>query len=361
MEKILLIYGGRSVEHDISIITALQAYNAIKNDYEILPIYITRTGKPMTADNLDDVNIYADFEALSKNAKQVLFCLGEGKVKIKSKLRSHYFTPTCALVCNHGTDGEDGAMSALLKLCRIPATCPDMASSACCMDKAICKDILKSNNLPVVDFISLSQVQIKEVEKKFNYPIIVKPSRSGSSVGIERCNNQFQLKNAIETAKFFDKKLIFEPFIENGREFNCAVLFKNGKHVASKVCEVKSKGIYSFDKKYLAEKPSSTFKLEKSVIKLVQDLSIKAAQVLECKGVVRVDFLMDESGNLFINEINTIPGSLAFYLFSSMREICVELIEEAKICFKESDLSYNYASDALQVFASSNMNNYAKK
>ena len=360
MEKILVIYGGKSVEHDISIITALQAMRAIQNDYALLPIYVDCDGKFWTGENLQDLNIYADFEALVKNKKSVMFNFGCSSVTVKGRFKSKTIVPTCALVCMHGTNGEDGVISALLSACEIKYTCPDFASSALCMDKAIAKIVLKNSLLPVLPFVCQNQIDLKQIKKCLTFPIIVKPARCGSSIGIKKCDNLNQLKSAIEVAKKYDNKLIFEHFIQKKREFNCACIVFNNKFILSKVIEIKSKGCYGFDEKYLRQKPSSSFKVEKSIASKIKTLTKKAAQVLECEGVIRVDFLMDEQGEIYINEINTIPGSLAFYLFGSMREVCCELIEGCQTRSQKAIIT-KHASNALQIFAQADLNNYSKK
>lgn len=362
MEKILVIYGGKSVEHDISIITALQAMNAIKNDYEILPVYVSHEGEFLTGDNLQDVNIYSDFHALVKNKRTVYFEMGKGRVLVKHPFKLARFTPVAALVCMHGLNGEDGAIAGALQLASIAYTCPSIEASAVCMDKAAAKAILNECGVPNCAYIAGEDINVKMAIEKLSFPIIVKPSRCGSSVGIEKCTNEHQLKKAMEVAKYYDKKLILEHFIENGREFNCAVLNNGGKITTSKVCEVKSKGVYSFDEKYLKDKPLSSFDVEKEVEQKIKDMARDAVIALECEGVTRVDFLMDQEGQLFVNEVNTIPGSLAFYLFSSMREIVVEMIEEAKERFMQKEkCSFSFDSRALSIFANANMNSYAKK
>ncbi len=362
MEKILVIYGGKSVEHDISIITALQAMNAIKNDYEILPIYVSHEGEFFTGDNLQDVNIYADFHALVKNKKSVYLEMGKGQVLIKQPFKLKHFAPTAALVCMHGLNGEDGAIAGALQLASIPYTCPSIEASAVCMDKAAAKAILNECGIPNCPYVSGEAINVSEAIEKLSFPVIVKPSRCGSSVGIEKCTNVHQLKRAMEIAKYYDKKLILEHFIENGREFNCAALNNGGNVSLSKVCEVKSKGLYSFDEKYLKDKPLSSYDVEKEVEIKVKEMTAETVKVLECEGVTRVDFLMDAEGQLFVNEVNTIPGSLAFYLFSSMREIVVEMIEEAKSRFaKKESFSFSFDSGALSIFANANMDKYSKK
>ncbi len=361
MEKILIIYGGKSVEHDISIITALQVMNSIKNDFEILPIYVNRDGQFMTADNLLDINIYSNFLSLAKNPRAVFLCMGEGKIAIKSKIKFKKIKPSCALVCMHGINGEDGSVSGALQLARIPYTCPSIESSAICMDKIVSKVLLKEAKLPVTDFIYGENIDLNRSIKQLNFPIIVKPARCGSSIGISKCNNLKELKDACEIAKCYDSKILLEHFIENGREFNCACLNKNGKYIISKVNEVKTKNFYSFDEKYIETRPTSTFKIDKNISNVIQDLTLKTCKLLECEGVVRVDFLMDD-GQIYINEINTIPGSLAFYFFGDMKGLVCELIEEAKKRFENREKKvYVFDSQVLNIFANSNLNKYSKK
>lgn len=360
MKKILVLYGGRSVEHDISIITALQAMYAVKDCADILPVYITGDGEFFTAKNALDVNIYSNFKKLAKGKKKINFEFGKGIVNVRGKMLTKKISPDAALACNHGANGEDGIISALMQLANIPYSCPSVECSCICMDKEITKIVLASRNIPVTDFVCGDQLKPSDILKEIDFPIIVKPSRCGSSVGISRCKNLDELKKSIEIAKNFDKKLLFEHFLENCREFNCACLCKNGEYITSKVSEVKGQGLYSFEEKYLAEKSSSTFKIEKEIKKMIEKLTVETCQVLECDGVVRVDFLMDENGKLFVNEVNTIPGSLAFYLFGSMKEIVFELVDAAKVRAQRcGEISFTHDSNALQVFASANKN--AKK
>ncbi len=362
MEKILVLYGGKSVEHDISIITALQAMNSICGVYDFLPVYVTHEGEFVTGDNLTDVNIYSDFYTLVKNVKYIRFNLGKGEVLICKGRKQKKFTPSAALVCMHGLNGEDGAVSGLMQLCQIPYTCPSVQASSTCMDKETAKIVLAKYGVPVCDYVAGENIDLNKAARKLKFPIIVKPSRCGSSIGIKKCENMEELKYAVEIAKFYDKKVILEHFLTKRREFNCACMISNGNCTVSKVCEVKSKGLFDFDEKYLNDKPISSFDVEKRVANKVKLLTEKTCLALGCDGVVRVDFLMDENANLMVNEVNTIPGSLAFYLFSSMKEIVIEMIEEAKERFaRQNDQTFFHPSKALNLFANSNMNKYAKK
>ncbi len=364
MEKLVVFYGGKSVEHDISIITGLQVMSVIKNEYELLPIYIDHTGLWWTAENYDDPNIYADFLALAKKPKQVSVEFGLGCVYVFKKFKKSYFKPAAALICLHGANGEDGAIAGVMQMANIPYSCPNLESSAICYDKELTKIVLKNFDIPVVSSITINidQINKKEIIKKIGFPMIVKPARLGSSVGIVVCKDEHELEQAIECAKLYDFKLIFEHFIENSREFNCAFCLNENMVISSNVYEVVGQKFYSFDEKYLTDKPKTQKVTSKKLEQLIKKLGEKTVLALECEGVVRVDFLMEDQ-TLFVNEVNTIPGSLAGYLFGNLKEVAIELVENAKArFFKNEQLTFKYQSEALSIFKENCFSNkYAKK
>ena len=363
MEKVLLIYGGKSVERDISIITGLQVMNAVRNEFKTFAVYIDQDGGWWTCENSDDINIYANFFALAKKPKKVLIDFKNRCVLVK-KHRKKTFKPDVALICLHGANGEDGAISGVMQMAGIPYTCPNLTASAVCYDKNLTKILLSYYGLPVVEGVCTNSDEIdkKRLFKSLSFPIIVKPARLGSSVGIAVCKNEKELDLAIESAKMYDNKLLFEKFIENKREFNCAVMVFGDKYILSKPQEIKSKKFYSFDEKYLNEKPCSFEVKSKKLEKELQKLSLQVAKKLECEGIVRVDLLM-AGEKLYVNEVNTVPGSLSGYLFGNTRETVVELVENTISYFKEkTQLSFSYQSNALDLFKQSQqMNKYAKK
>ena len=364
MEKLVVFYGGKSVEHDISIITGLQVMSVIKNEYELLPIYIDHTGLWWTAENYDDPNIYADFLALAKKPKQVSVEFGLGCVYVFKKFKKSYFKPAAALICLHGANGEDGAIAGVMQMANIPYSCPNLESSSICYDKELTKIVLKNFDIPVVSSITINidQINKKEIIKKIGFPMIVKPARLGSSVGIVVCKDEHELEQAIECAKLYDFKLIFEHFIENSREFNCAFCLNENMVISSNVYEVVGQKFYSFDEKYLTDKPKTQKVTSKKLEQLIKKLGEKTVLALECEGVVRVDFLM-EGEKLFVNEVNTIPGSLAGYLFGNLKEVAIELVENAKArFFKNEQLTFKYQSEALSIFKENCFSNkYTKK
>lgn len=364
MEKVLVIYGGKSVESDISIITGLQAMSAIKDEFDILPVYIDRDGGWWTCKNALDPNIYADFLALAEKPRKLFLDFEQKSLRYKKGWRYFSFKPDAALVCLHGTNGEDGAIAGTLQMADIAFSCPSLASSAVCFDKQLTKIVLSHWGLPVVDGVCM---QADEVDKtglfsQLSFPIIVKPARLGSSVGIAVCYNEEELDLAIEAAKIYDKKLIFERYIQKRREFNCAVM-KFGKRISiSTPQEVKSKKFYSFDEKYLKASPSAVAVKSKKLAAQIQKLCENVVTCLECEGVVRVDLFI-ENDRFFVGEVNTVPGSLSGYLFGSLKEVAIELVEGAMQRRSEAEkLSSSFSSSALGVFQTSiDLNKYTKK
>ncbi len=363
MEKVLLIFGGKSVERDISVITGLQVLNSVQNDFEIFAVYIDQDGGWWTCDNIKDINIYSNFLALAKKPKKVLIDFNNKCVFVK-KHGKKVFKPDVALICLHGANGEDGAICGVMQMADIPFTCPNLSASAVCYDKNLTKILLSHYGLPTVEGVCMNSDEIdrKKLFSSLSFPIIVKPARLGSSVGIAVCKNEEELELAIESAKLYDNKLLFEKFLENKREFNCAVMIFGDKTIVSKPQEIRSKKFYSFDEKYLNDEPCSFEVKTKKLEKELQKLSLQVAKKLECEGLVRVDLLMEDE-MLYVNEVNTVPGSLAGYLFGNTRETVVELVENTISAFKEKrQLTFSYQSNALNIFKQSqDMNKYAKK
>lgn len=361
--KLVLIFGGKSVEHDISIITALQTLKFFPNEIDCLPIYIDKNGSWWVADNLNDIKIYRKFFHYAKNLKRVSILSGTDVLLVEKKEK---FLPYCQIDvvvnCCHGNVGEDGSLQGMLKTCGIACTSSGVTSSAICMDKIFMKDILKANKIDSVEYVKFDKCAyvhekkkiINSILKTIKFPLIVKPANLGSSIGISVCQNQEEFFDAVEFALQFDERILVEKYVENAREFNCACFVYKGNFFVSSVCEVKNKDkIFSFDDKYCS-KTIQTQKLEKTLEFKVKKLTEKVYKLLNCQGVVRVDFLFDTKTNkLLVNEVNTIPGSLAFYLFKDIafKDLLLSIIEQARFDKQEkNDLIVSYDSDALKIF-----------
>ena len=362
-KKTLIVYGGKSVEHDISIITAMQVAKQMPSECDVLLVYMDRNGLWWIGDNLSEIEIYSNFHKKAKNLKQISFILGEKAlaVKKKNKFVPKYEIETIVNCC-HGNIGEDGSVQGIFKSCNIPSTSSGVVSCAICMDKAFMKDILKANEISSPEYVYLNKCSyqqskgkiIKNIESKISFPLIVKPANLGSSIGISVCHSDKEIRDAIDLAFEFDNKILIEKLVENLREFNCACLQFKGEYFLSSVNEVKNKKeIYSFEDKYLS-KSGSGAEVEKKLSNKIKSLTEKVYKLFDCKGVVRIDFLYDEKQEiLYVNEINSIPGSLAFYLFKDItfKDLLFSLIEQSKIDAEDqNNLIVNFDSDALKIF-----------
>ncbi|MDE7509210.1 MAG: D-alanine--D-alanine ligase, partial [Muribaculaceae bacterium] len=338
--NVAVFFGGRSVEHEISVLSALQAINAMDTEkYNIVPIYITKQGRWLTGPALLDIKNYKDLKAIEQKATEVYmrpvygdYNLYEAKAgglfskgqKIVSELH-------VALPVLHGTNGEDGIFEGLLETIGIPFAGCNTLSSANGMDKITMKMILREEGIPVVDYvwftdkqwISDKETQIKKVEEKLGYPVIVKPANLGSSVGISKAANREELIHAIDTAEKFSKRIIVEHMIGKLKEINCSVLGDADEHQSS-VCEepIKTGDFLSYEDKYMGGSKSakgmqaSEKRIPAAIPQATSDRIRKMAEdtfrVLSCNGVSRIDVMIDEAdGNIYVNEINTIPGSLS--------------------------------------------------
>lgn len=360
MKNIALIYGGKSVEHDISIITAMQTKDGLGSEYNLLPIYITPQGKMLTAKNLLDEKIYLDFAKKVEKPLEVIFPAGfgeawfikNGKIKNRQKI-------DCAFLCCHGHGGEDGKLQGLLEMANIAYTSCDTLSSAVCMDKIATKIYLTHAHIPTPEYVSFDlceydkgrALMLAEIEEKISFPCIVKPANLGSSVGISICENEKELKCAIDNALQFDKKIIVEKFIQNAREFCCAVLKNANTEIASNVSEVKKGKFFTFEEKYLEKSEKEKREISKVLDKKIKDMAKLVYKILDCHGVVRVDFLLDDK-KLFVNEVNSIPGSLSLGMFNIPHgDLLNTLINEGiKRKEDENNILYQFNSQAIEKY-----------
>ncbi len=374
-QNIAVIFGGKSSEHDISIITASQVLkNLNKQKYNIIPVYITKSGKWFYLKKFFDISFFSSFNVKNKGVTEVGLFADSNTLFKKRKLRhKQLFKIDVAIVAMHGVNGEDGTVAGLLQLCDIPFTSPGSISAGICMDKVFMKKIFESEKFPVLpyvhfyrsEFLKAKEKVVKRLEKELDYPIIIKPANLGSSIGINICRNFEELVLAIEVACHYDKKILAERAVENLREINCSVLGVGQNVKASELEEpVSWKSYLSFEEKYLTKNKNSKggmhnlkrimpAKISKKISKQIKALSLKAFKALNCKGVVRIDYIIDEDENkVYINEINTIPGSFAFYLWEyegmSFETLLDELIKIAKIDKLEKQKNtYTYSSSVL--------------
>ena len=277
--KIGVFFGGKSVEHEVSIITAIQAIeNMDKNKYDIIPIYISKENKMYCGEYIGDITRYKNIDDLIKISHQVTLAQINNKVALlrcnKKFLKNNiYDYIDIAFPIVHGTNVEDGTLQGYLKIFNIPYVGSDVMASACGMDKYVCKCILKENDIPVLDCKCFTlkdynedlEKVINTIEENFSYPVIVKPVNLGSSVGIKIAKNLEELKDAIEDAFLYSKKILVERAIKNLREINCSVVGDYESAEASE-CEepIKTDEILSFNDKYISGRKEAIGKLRRN-------------------------------------------------------------------------------------------------
>lgn len=372
MKNLAIFYGGKSAEHDISIITALQVMNNIDTKkYNIVPVYIHSDNSWHILDSYTEIYIYTQNKLKGKQLSTGFF---DGYLLEKKRFGfKKYKKIDVAINCCHGLNGEDGSLSGLIQLSNIPLVGSNVVASAVGMDKVIMKDVFVANNIPCVKYSYFYKEHYEKnkddillmAEVNLNYPIIVKPANLGSSIGISISNNREELQKSIKIALCYDKKIILEQVVPNLREINCSVMGSQNNSMVSILEEPKNwTSFLDFDEKYLKanknnNKKTINVKLEPTTLKTIKELSKKVFTVLGCSGVVRIDFLLnDKTKEVYVNEINTIPGSLANYLWGNKYTFCQllnKLIENAESEYLYNNMyTYAYKSNVLQNYKKTN-------
>ncbi len=378
MKKVVgVIFGGRTCEHDVSIITAHQLLeNADRAAYELVPIYIAQNGKWYVGDALWDVKFFEAFDA--EKVTEVYFEPADGDhnlypVKLKAGfLGAKERKPLCHLdvviPAMHGMNGEDGTLQGLLELANIPYTSVGVMGSAVGMDKIAMHLLFRGAGLPVLEFSYTERSQwrkdrkavLDEMEAQLPYPMFVKPCNLGSSIGIRKATDRKSLQEAMEVAFSFDRRVLVERGLDC-IEVNCSAMGFGGEIEVSMVEQpVSGDELLDFDTKYLQGGKNS--KGMKSLSRLlpapispemterVQELTEVAYRALDCKGVIRLDMMIEKGTNkLYVNEINTIPGSFAYYLWEPLgirfSQLIDRMIAQAEAAHREKNLN-NYAFDS---------------
>jgi len=317
-KKIAILFGGRSVEHGVSINSARNIFEFIdKKKFKPYLIGITEKGEwRLTRKVSSDIK---------KKGEKLSLRLDADKPKFKTK--SKEFTPDIVFPVLHGTDGEDGSIQGLLKAMSLPMIGTGVLGSAMSMNKLVAKKILKDGGLPVADFLftfyaERKTLKFETIKKKLGLPFMVKSASLGSSVGVSKVKSKNDFAKAVNEGFRYDDCVLFEKFIQ-GREIECAVL-GNSPAKASLPGEIvisKNYEFYTFDAKYVdgeAVKIEVPAKLDKTISKRIQELSLKAFQLLYCEDFARVDLFLAKNGKVYVNEINTIPGFTNSSMFPMM-------------------------------------------
>lgn len=375
--KIGVIYGGETVEHEVSVISALQAMNNLNEDkYDIVPIYISKDRIWYTGHMLRDIEFYKEFEDEKKYATKVML-YKKGKTFLLQRttglFRKDITDLDVILPVVHGNNVEDGSLAGLLDSIGIPYVGSHVLGGALGQDKVVMKQVMESVNLPIVpytwfydsEYLDNKENILKEI-KKIGYPVIVKPATLGSSIGIEVAKNEKDIESKIEDTMEYDTKIVVEKVIENLTEVNASVLGNYEYQKVSPLEEVMGEDeILSFADKYLGNAKSKgtaskgmastsrivPARISEKLTKEIQDTAKQVFKVLNLSGVCRVDFLIDNKENKFyVNEPNTCPGSLSFYLWKEAGMKYSELLDEMiSIAIKE----YKHKNQKTMSFKSS--------
>ena len=361
--RVAVLFGGNSVEHEVSVISAIQAIMSMDTDkYEITPVYIAKNGEMYIGDTVGNIDAYKNIDKLIKESKRIIWVKEGNSVflvpyPVKAFSSKQRVEVDVAFPIVHGTNVEDGTLQGYLKTIGIPFVGCDVTASAVGMDKYIMKTVLKDNDIPVLDGALYGIGEFKDVdslldkiENRFGYPVIVKPVNSGSSVGIGVAKDRAELEKRVEEAFMFARKIIVEHAILKLREINCSVLGDDEEAIAS-VCEepMHTEEILSYEDKYVNNAKGGSKGMASVARQIpanitdelrtrIEELSVKAFQCLGCNGVARIDYMIDEeNGELYFNEINTIPGSLSFYLWEPKGVSYKELLDRMiKLALKRS-------------------------
>lgn len=380
--KVGVIFGGESVEHEVSIISALQAISNINKDkYDVVPIYISKDKVWYTGKNLSDISIYKDLESVKKNSKSVSLCKIDNEyclIQTKGMMNKVVDKIDIAFPIVHGQNVEDGTLAGYLETVGVPYVGPNVLGASLGQDKVVMKQVFKSSLIPVVDYVWFYEIDYMNDEekylrdiKKMGYPVVVKPASLGSSVGITFVKDESKIKEAINDAINYDDKIVVEKAIDNLIEVNCSVVGNSEIQNVSEIEQVLSNNeILTYEDKYIGDSKKTggkskgmastsriiPAKINKKLREKIESISKDAFKVLNLSGVCRIDFLIDgKTEEVFVNEPNTIPGSLSFYLWEPIGKPYSELLDDLitlgiKNYKKRSKKTYHFDTNILENF-----------
>ncbi len=382
-KQIGVIFGSRSCEREVSIISAVQLMRYADEDkYDIVPVYIDEQGVWYTGDPLKDIKSYMPFNPSAKGIIKVFPDLTSGSGALlyitrgnglfsKDRLEIAARIDTYIIVM-HGMNGEDGTLQGLLEMAKVPYTSTGVAGSAIGMDKIVMKQFFSGAGLPVLpgewftrkEFGTNPGSILSTVSEKLGFPVFVKPANLGSSIGVSRADNEKELMDSLSLAFEYDRRVLVEKGLDKPIELNCSVLgYDDDIHASPIEMPLNHDDFLDFRDKYLGGNGSKGMAslsrilpapIDDELKQQIQEMSIRIFRLMDCKGVVRIDYMYDRiSEKLFITEINTIPGSLAFYLWEKdgipYSELINRMVVYAEKAFEDRNLTnYAYTSDILK-------------
>ncbi len=377
-----IIFGSRSCEREVSVISAVQMMHHIDRErYDAIPVYIDEDGVWYTGEALEHIETFQHFGQHLRELRKVRLDMTAGSgallaTEITGGLIQREKTVIVAridvfVVVMHGLNGEDGTLQGMLELANIPYSSTGVGGSAIGMDKILMKQFFRGAGLPVLEgewttrgaFQRDPEGEIERIGKALGYPVFVKPANLGSSIGVSRADNPEELRDSLELAVEYDRRILIERGLNHPLEFNCSVLGYDDEVEASPIeMPISGDQFLDFHEKYLSGGGSKGMASLHRVLpapigdelkNTIQETSKRIFRMLDCKGVVRIDYMYDrESESLYITEINTIPGSLSFYLWENAglrySRLIDRLVDYAEKAYAEKNASnYAYSSDIL--------------
>lgn len=349
MRKVGVVFGGRSCENEISVLTGVFVARLLKESFEVFPIYLHTDGKAYTSPKMTELDTFKGgktdkFERIIiEDGKLFTFAPAKRRLRPIAKLDA-------AINCCHGGFGEGGGVAAWMERNGVPFASPDLSSSGVFMDKCMTKIVMKGLDVPVLDYIRVNEKDyekrgaflLKSIAARLKFPVVIKPAHLGSSIGISVARNEDEAKTAIENAFLIDDRVLIEKFLEQKQDVNCAAYTLNGEIFVSEAETAFGDGIYSFEEKYvkrksdenrpISQKGGGRYALNGSARDKIRAYTRKIYKRMNLFGVVRFDFLVSGE-EVYLCEVNTVPGSLAYYLFCDRiieaKHFFADLVEEA--------------------------------
>lgn len=373
-KTIAVFFGGTSPEHEISVLTGVQAFHAIDaTEFNAIPVFVDRDGQFYTGTNLVDTANYKNMGQLLDSSTKITFVKENNDIVMSSKsfMGSKNTKIDCAFLAFHGAYGEGGTFQGFCETLGLPYTSSDVLGASLCMDKISMKKILEQSHIPMAkytvvlnkDFIENQHKTLTMIEEKVTYPLFIKPSNGGSSIGVSRAKNQVELIQGLEVAFAFDSKVLIEQEFAKDTEINISYLGLWDDAVEISVSEevYSDNEFLDFENKYLKGSKSKKIpggskgmastnrnipaEISDSLSAKLKSDGEKAFRLLNCAGVVRIDFLVNKKTEEYVLvEVNTIPGSLAFYLWEKTNVPFFELAKRMiNIAFKKQEMKQVHA------------------
>ncbi len=392
-KRVAVIFGGKSPEHEVSIITGIQVIENIdKNAFDVFPVYISKDGRWFSGSEFSQIETYSKLLQFSKNDQRTISLDNEEKALLPVEKTGLFKKQTSEEIdvifpTFHGGLGENGGASGLFEMMDVPYVGPGITGGVLGMDKIVMKQVLEHEDIPIAKwqwfyrnaFLTNKESVIKNLESKLSYPLFVKPASGGSSIGTSKVIDRKELINAIEVAAVFDAKIVVEEAIENAKEINVSVLGNSGSELQVSVCEevFSTSSLLSYEDKYLGSESKTGTKsqgmastkrqipadIPQDITEKIQNIAKQVFEVLNASGVSRIDFLyLEKTKEIFVIEINTIPGSLSYYLWEpsglSFQELLTKLIELAYA--RRDEANKNTTTFSSNILANFNANRGSK-